>query len=108
MAGGLYTTVSLTGVGTSAAIPVNFHGSGNIPLGVVLDFTTGPGAGTASVEFTFDDPSSATAVWTAFTDQTGKTATTQTVETMPCRAVRLHVTAYTSGTIYCRFFQGVL
>ncbi|MHB8603489.1 MAG: hypothetical protein ACYC9R_12720 [Nitrosotalea sp.] len=100
------TSVSLTSAATSTSIPVNYNAIGNIPMGLVVDFTTGTGVGTASVEFTFDDPSSATAVWFAFTNLTAKTATAYDNPTMPCRAVRLHVTAYTSGTITLRILQG--
>lgn len=110
MAAGLYKTVSLTATGQSTAIPVNFHGSGNIPIGIVLDFTTVAAVGTASAEFTFDDifDSTVTPTWFAFSDLSGKSATAQGVEQMPCRAVRLNVTAYTSGTISMRVMQGVL
>lgn len=108
MGGGLSTSVSLTSATTSSPIPVNWHGSGNIPLTIVLDFTTVAAVGTASAEFTLDDPSDAAATWFAFTDLSGKSATTVGVETAAVRAVRLHVTAYTSGTITMRVMQGVL
>lgn len=109
MAAGTWVTTSgITSVTTSSAIPVNPHGSGNIPICIVLDFTTGTGVGTASAEFTLDDPSDASATWFKITDLTSKTATTVGVEILPCRAVRLNVTAYTSGTIYMRVAQGVI
>lgn len=107
MAAGTNAIVSLTSQTTSGAVPVNLHGTGNIPIGIVLDFTAGTGVGTASAEFTFDDPSDANAKWFAFPDLSGKTATTVSQETMPARAVRLNVTAYTSGTISMRVCQGV-
>lgn len=110
MPAGPYATVSLAATGQSAAIPVSKHTSGNIPVGLVLDFTTGSGVGTANAEFTFDDlPSilAGTAVWIPLTSLSQKTATTMDSTTMPMTAVRLNVTAYTSGTISLRVNQGV-
>jgi len=104
---GTNTSVSKTATGTSAAIPVNEHATGDIPVGLVLDFTTVAAVGTASVEFTFDDPADAAAVWLALDSMSGKTATAMVASTMPMRAVRLNVTAYTSGTITLRVNQGV-
>lgn len=97
---------SLTSATTSTAIPVSPYGSGNNPVGLMLDFTTVAAVGTASVEYTNDEPSDSSAVWLALTSMTGKTTTVNTAETMPMRAVRLHVTAYTSGTITLRVLQG--
>lgn len=107
MAAGTSATVSKTATGTSVAIPVDKHSTGNIPIGLILDFTTGTGVGTASAEFTFDDPADSAAVWLALTSLSGKTATTMDSTTMPMRGVRLNVTAYTSGTITLRVSQGI-
>src|SRR5689334_17366017 len=105
----IQASVSKTATGTSSAIPVNMHGSGQCPIGLVLDFTTVAAVGTASVEFTHDDLAAiaaSTAVWLPFTSLSGKSATTQVSEIAPVRAVRLNVTAYTSGTITLRVLQG--
>jgi hypothetical protein len=107
MAAGTTASVSKTATGTSAAIPVDKHGTGEIPIGLILDFTTVAAVGTASVEGTFDDPSDSAAVWLAIDTMTGKTATAMTREIMPWRGVRLNCTAYTSGTITLRVSQGV-
>ncbi len=103
------TVVSLTSATTSAAIPVNPHATGNIPPGFVMDFDTGTGVGTASVEFTQNDlPTIAAgnAIWFKFPNLSAKTATAMDSPIMPVRAVRLNVTAYTSGTISLRVLQG--
>lgn len=97
---------SLTSATTGSAIPVSPYGSGNAPVGLTLDFTTVAAVGTASVQFTNDDPSSASAVWLPLASLSGKTATINVAETMPMRAVRLVVSAYTSGTITLRVAQG--
>ena len=107
MAAGTNATVSKTATGTSVAIPVNEHSSGELPVGLVLDFTTVTAVGTASVEFTFDDPADSSAVWLALDTMSAKTATAMVASQMPMRAVRLNVTAYTSGTIFLRINQGV-
>lgn len=102
-------TVSRTATGTSAAIPVSYHNTNSSPIGLVLDFTTVAAVGTASVEFTHDDLNTiaaGSAVWLPLTSMTGKTATTQVAEPNPMKAVRLNVTAYTSGTITLRVLQG--
>ena len=110
MAAGISTVVSLSATGQSAAIPVSKHRSGDTPIGLVLDFTTGTGVGTANAEFTFNDlPTIAagSAVWIPLTSLSAKTATTMDSTTMPATAFRLNVTAYTSGTISLRIAQGV-
>jgi hypothetical protein len=100
------TVLPMTAVGTTAVVPMNPNASGSIPIGLLLDFGTGTGSGTASVEFTLDDPSSANAVWIPYTNLTAKTATAYDNPIIPVRAVRGHCTAYTSGTIYLRILQG--
>lgn len=111
MAAGTDTVVSLTSQTASSAIPVNCHGSGNIPIGIVLDLTTVSATATASAQFTFSDfatIAAGNAIWFDFPDLSGKSATAVGVETMPCTAVRLNVSAYTSGTVSMRVKQGVL
>lgn len=100
------TVQKLTAVGTTPVIPMNPNASGSIPMGIVLDFTTGTGVGTASVEFTLDDPSSASAVWIPFTNLSAKSATAYDNPIIPVRAIRGHCTAFTSGIIYVRILQG--
>ena len=104
-----YASQSLTSATTSTAIPVNPHASGNIPIGIVLDFTTVAAVGTASVQGTFDDLNTVndgTALWFTLPNFSGKTATTVDSSIIPFRAIRLDVTAYTSGTITLRVLQG--
>ena len=99
------SSVSKTATGTSTVIPVNYFCTGNSPIGIAMDFTTVAAVGTASVEFTQDDlnmVAAGTAVWLPITTFTGKTASFNGSVDMPMRAVRLNVTAYTSGTITLR------
>jgi hypothetical protein len=101
-----YATSSLTSQTTGTAIPLNKNNTNDSPATVILDFTTGTGVGTASAEFTIDDPSVSGAIWLALTNLTGKTATAYDTVNTAMRAVRLNVTAYTSGTITLRVLQG--
>lgn len=102
----IYTVQKLTGVAKTPVIPMNPNASGSIPIGIVLDFTTGTGAGTVNAEFTLDDPSSASAVWIPYTNLTAKTATAYDNPSIPVRAIRGNCTAFTSGVIYVRVLQG--
>lgn len=102
----IYTVQPLTGVAKTPVIPMNPNASGSIPIGIVLDFTSGTGVGTVNAEFTLDDPSSATAVWVPYTNLTAKTATAYDNPIIPVRGIRGNCTAYTSGTIFMRVLQG--
>lgn len=97
---------AITGTGFTTAIPVNQNASGSLPVGLLLDFATGTGSATIDVQFTFDDPASATAVWFVFANLGAKSATIYDNPILPVRAVRAHCTAYVSGTVYFRVFQG--
>lgn len=99
------TVVTVSAVATSAPIPVNWRGtSGNFSLSLGVDLN--PGVLTYTVEHTFDAPGDFTsasdygtnATWRATTGLAGLTASNEGNIAFPVRAVRLNVTAYTSGS----------
>ncbi len=95
--------VTVSSATASAPIPVDWRGS---PFSLSLGVDLNPGVLTYTVEHTFDAPedfASATAYNSDATwrDTTGLTALTATDEgniAFPVRAVRLNVTAFTSGS----------
>lgn len=99
------TVVTVSSQTTSSPIRVNWRGTGgNFALSLGVDLN--PGALTYTVEHTFDDPgdfTSATdygsnATWRATTGLTALTATDEGNIAFPVQAVRLNVTAFTSGS----------
>lgn len=96
---------TVSSVATSDPIRVNWRGSGStfaLSLGVDLN----PGVLTYTVEHTFDAPTDFTsssdyntnATWRATTGLTALAATAEGNIAFPVQAVRLNVTAFTSGT----------
>lgn len=92
--------VSVAAQAASAVVPLDsYNASFNVGIGVVLS------AGstlTFTVQYTYDDANAtgfdpATATWFSLTALAGKTANTDAPLTTPVTAVRLSVTAYTSG-----------
>ena len=97
--------IQLSSVATSAWIPLDYKQSPfSVGFGVVLS-----GTATYTVEHTFDDVYDTTITPTAFAHASiaGKTANDNSSYNFPVRAVRLNVTAWTSGTVTATFLQGL-
>jgi len=95
--------VAVTGVGTSAWIPVDFtQNAFAIGFGCVTSGTV-----TYDVQHTFDNIYDSTVTPTAFTHSsvTGKTANQDGNYAFPIKAIRLNVTAGT-GTVTITILQG--
>ena len=92
------STVTQTGVGASAAIPVDIYcPSSN--KGIAVDIT---GTATASVQITMDDifDPAVTPLWLdcGVPNLVGATADAQNTLATPCRAIRLNQTAGTGSS----------
>lgn len=90
---------ALGSVTTGVAIPVDPYAT-NFNLGLTIVVVSG--TNTSKVQYTTGDifDSSVTPVWTDHATLTGITASTTGNLTIPVRAVRLNMTAWTSGTAY--------
>jgi hypothetical protein len=98
-------SISVGSATTSAWIPVDTSKTPfNIGFGAVVSAL---GVLTYKVQHTFDDIQNSTVTPTAFDhpDATGKTVNTDGNYAYPVRAVRLNVTAYTSGTATLTLIQ---
>ena len=99
--------VTVTGVGTSAWIPVDYkQDPTNIGIGCTVDAGTGT---TYSVEHTFDDVYNTAVTPVAF-QNSGITAQTINKDgnySFPIRAVRLNVTAGTGPVVSMTIMQGL-
>ena len=98
------TTVTRSAAGTSAWIPLDYKQNPfNVGLGLVIS-----GTNTTDVEHTFDDIFDSSVTPAAFKHSTlvGKTANADGNYAFPIRAVRLNVTAYTSGSATLTILQG--
>ena len=96
---------TVTSATQSDPIRVNWRGTnGTFSLSIGVDLN--PGVLTYTVEHTFDDPADFTgasdyntnATWRATTGLTALTATDEGNIAFPVQAVRLNVTAFTSGS----------
>lgn len=96
---------TVSSVTTSEPIRVNWRGTGgSFALAIGVDLN--PGVLTYTVEHTFDDPAdfsssaaySSDATWRDTTGLTALTATDEGNIAFPIHAVRLNVTALTSGS----------
>lgn len=98
--------ISKAVAGTTAWIPVDYKQS---PFSVGMGLVISGGTLTADVEHTFDDVYDSTVTPTAFKHATlvSKTASGDGNYAFPVRAIRLNVTAYTSGTATLTILQGV-
>lgn len=101
------TTVSVTGVDTSAVVVPDYISS---PFNVGIGCTV-TGTATYTVEHTFDDVFSlnfnpATATWIANSGLTAKTTSTDGNYAFPVRGIRLKVTSGT-GTVAMTVVQGL-
>ena len=91
--------------GTTAWIPVDYKQSPfNVGFGVVVSGTL-----TYDIEHTFDDVFDSTVTPTAFKHATVVSQTTNKdgSYTAPVRAIRLNVTAFTSGSATLTLLQGL-
>jgi hypothetical protein len=91
------TSVTVSSATTSAAIPVNFRAN-NFGIGFGVDI--GGGTLTYKVQHTFSDLQNGegSAVWFDHSTVTGKTVNSDGNYAYPVTAIRLNVTAYTSGS----------
>lgn len=100
-------TVSVTGVGTSQVIPLDWNSSPfNVGVGCIVT-----GTATYTVEATFDDVfapnfTPASANWLPNIGLTAQTASKDGNYAFPVRGVRLNVTAGT-GTVQMTVLQGL-
>jgi hypothetical protein len=97
--------ISKTSAGTTAWIPVDYKQNPfNVGFGVVATGTL-----TYDIEHTFDDIFDSTVTPTAFKHATvvGQTASKDGNYSAPVRAVRLNVTAFTSGSATLTLLQGL-
>lgn len=96
-------TVTVSSIATSDPIPVNWRCT---PFSMAIGVDLNPGVLTYTVEHTFDDPTEFTsasdynsnATWRTTTGLSALTATDEGNIAFPIRAVRLNVTAFTSGS----------
>lgn len=97
--------LTVSSVTTSDPIRVNWRG-GNGGFGLAVGVDLNPGVLTYTVEHTFDDPTdfssssdyNANATWRATTGLTALSVTDEGNIAFPIQAVRLNVTAFTSGS----------
>lgn len=97
--------ITKSSAGTTAWIPVDYKQNPfNVGFGVVVS-----GTNTYDVEHTFDDIFDSTVTPTAFkhSSVTAQTANKDGSYTAPVRAIRLNVTAYTSGSATLTILQGL-
>ena len=96
------TSVNGTSVAASAAIPLNVNAT--FPTAVQV---AGTFVATYSVEYTLDDVlNGETATWTAVPSGSALSAAVNLKIDFPVCALRLNVTAYTSGTVAMKILQG--
>jgi len=100
--------ISLSALGSTAWIPVDYiQNPYNINIAIVLSNTPNL---TCKVEYTLDDIFNPAITPTAFTHSTLTNLTSNTTGniTSPVRAIRLTITAWTSGTATMTALQGVV
>jgi hypothetical protein len=97
--------VTVGAVATSATLPVD-HKVANFQIGIGC-VINGGGTLTYKVQHTFDnifDPN-VTPTWFDHSTITGKTTNSDGNYAFPVRAIRLNVTAYTSGSVTMTLLQ---
>jgi hypothetical protein len=99
------TSVTVSSAASSAAIPLDHKQN---PFSVGIGCVVPSGTLTYKVQHTFDNifDSTVTPVWFDHTTITGKTASFDGNYAYPVRAVRLTVTAFTSGSVVMTVIQG--
>jgi hypothetical protein len=102
----MYSQVTVGSATTSTPIPVDYL---QTPFCVAFGITLGGGTMTFQVEHTLDNIFDPTITPTWFPHPTVQSATVDQDSSYvsPVRAVRLNVTAYTSGTATFKVLQGV-
>ena len=97
-----YVTPAVGSVAISAPVKVDYIQQ-DFNIGLSLNVVSG--TNTSSVQYSLDDPDAVyatdyntDAVWYDVTGLDAKTADTSAALIVPCRAVRLNMTAWTSGT----------
>jgi len=97
-----YTTPALGSVTISDPVKVDYA-QHDFNIGLSLNVVSG--TNTSSVQYSLDDPDAVyatdyntDAIWYDVTGLDAKTADTSAALIVPCRAVRLNMTAWTSGT----------
>jgi hypothetical protein len=97
-------SISVGSATTSAWVPVD---TSKNPFNIGFGVTLGAGVLTYKVQHTFDNVQDSTVTATAFDhpDVTGKTVNTDGNYAFPVRAIRLNVTAFTSGTAVLTLIQ---
>lgn len=98
--------ITKSSAGTTAWIPLDYKQN---PFNVGLGVSIGSAVLTYDVEHTFDDIFDSTVTPTAFKHSTvvSQTSNKDGNYAFPVRAVRLNVTAYTSGTATLTILQGL-
>jgi hypothetical protein len=98
-------SVTLNSVTTSAPIPLDRSAN---PFSVGLAIVVNSGTNTSKVQMTLDDifDPTVTPVWFDHATLTGIVATTSGNIAFNCTAVRLNMTAFTSGSASLRVLQG--
>jgi hypothetical protein len=96
-------SVTVSSVAASAPIPVDHKIPANIGFGVVMSGTL-----TYTVEHTFDNifDTAVTPTWFPNTSVSAETTSVDGNYAFPVRAIRLNVTAYTSGAATLTVLQG--
>jgi len=100
------TSITVSSAASSAWIPLDYKQNPfNVGFGVVIP----SGTLTYKIEHTFDDIFDSSVTPTAFdhSSVTGKTANADGNYAFPVRAIRLTVTAYTSGSAVLTILQGI-
>lgn len=97
-------SVTLSSVTTSAPIPLD-RSANPFSVGLVIEVT---GTNTSKVQLTLDDiyDPTVTPVWFDHTTLTNISATTSGNIAFNCTAIRLNLTAFTSGTAVLKVLQG--
>jgi len=97
-------SISVGSATTSAWIPVDDNKN---PFNIGFGVTLGSAVLTYKVQHTFDNVQDSTVTAVAFDhpDVTGKTVNTDGNYAFPVRAIRLNVTAYTSGAAVLTLIQ---
>lgn len=97
-------TPAIASVAASAWIPVDWlTANGSLSLAVVKS-----GTNTYNIEHTYDDVFDPAVTPTAFIQTSAATTNQQTSYNAPVAAVRVNVTAYTSGAVTMTVLQGGL
>lgn len=98
---------SFTSATGSNWIPVDPNGTGNIPIGIIIDFDSGSGSGIIEVAGTCDDPTD-THIAIDLPNLDSVTSTTIVTTSFPWKFIQFICDSHVSGTINCTLIQGSL